>query len=167
MSEGSDTIYEYTFCEYLTMLTQSSEYALRGLICLTQHGADKVPMSRTAVADFTGIPARYLSKILSDLVRAGLLLSSRGPGGGFLLARSPDEIFLSQAVIPFEPVVGQRQCPFGNTECSDENPCLAHTQWKAILLMQQDFLDKTSLSEVAGTDQDAADQKDDTTPITF
>jgi len=129
------------------MLTRSSEYALRALIDLARHQSSG-RVSRDDMARRTGIPARYLSKILSDLVRIGLLASMRGPGGGFSLARPAHEVPLSEIVALYEPHSGKR-CPFGNRECSDTNPCVAHDRWKIVLETQRAFLENTTLEAVA------------------
>ncbi|MCK4873199.1 MAG: Rrf2 family transcriptional regulator [Phycisphaerales bacterium] len=129
------------------MLSRTSEYALRALIHLAQHPDDQ-PIAARHIAERTGIPQKYLAKVLGDLTRAGLLDSARGIGGGFRLIRSPNEIHLYDVVAPFEQY-GQRRCPFGNTECSDQNPCQAHEAWKHVLEVHMAFLTNTTLQQVS------------------
>lgn len=129
------------------MLSLSSEYALRAVIHLAKHESDW-PMSGQRIADEMDIPRKYLSKILSDLTRAGVLVSTRGKKGGFRLAKPSTKISLVDVLSPFEPIK-QKRCPFGNQECSDENPCLAHDRWKTVLVARQRFLQATSIESVA------------------
>lgn len=129
------------------MLTLTSEYALRALIYLTRHTGDgSVPGRR--IAGQAGIPAKYLSKILGDLVRSGILESSPGKTGGFRMICNPKETTLFDILGRFEHF-DRRHCPFGNKECSNKHPCLAHTKWKRVVDAEQSFLRKTTIFEVA------------------
>ena len=108
------------------MMTLTSEYALRAMIYLAQHD-DAWPLSGNRIAAETGASRKYLSKILADLVRARVLVASRGKSGGFRLARSPEQIRVADVLAPFEPVLGNRRpCPFGNPVCNDDEPCPGH-----------------------------------------
>ncbi len=129
------------------MLSRTSEYALRAVIHLAQHEADW-PVSGARIAESTGIPPKYLSKILGDLARVGILNSSPGKTGGFRLGRPAKQLTLSEVLAPFEQFE-HRRCPFGNQECSDVNPCLAHDQWKKVIETEQRFLLKTTVHDIA------------------
>ncbi len=129
------------------MLSRTSEYALRAMIHLAQH-VDEWPIATQCIAEGTGVPGKYLAKILGDLVRAGVLESTRGLGGGFRMVRSPKEVCLLDILTPFE-LFQPRRCPFGNKECGDENPCLAHDRWKKVIETEQLFFRTTSVDDVA------------------
>ncbi len=129
------------------MLSRTSEYALRAMIHLAQH-VDEWPIATQWIAEGAGVPAKYLAKIMGDLVRAGVLESTRGLGGGFRMARSPKEVSLLDVLTPFE-LFQPRRCPFGNKECGDDNPCLAHDRWKKVIETEQDFFRTTSVDDVA------------------
>ncbi len=129
------------------MLSRTGEYALRAMIHLAQH-SDDWPIPGKQIAAATGIPAKYLAKVLGDLVRVGILSSARGKCGGFRMSRSSKTVRLLDVLTPFEHFAVQR-CPFGNRQCSDEHPCLAHDQWKKVIAAEQDFLRKTSVYDVS------------------
>lgn len=131
----------------MTVLSRTSEYALRALIHLAQR-VDDWPLTGKVIAEEAGIPPKYLSKVLGDLVRAGVLTSTRGLGGGFRMARPPEEISLLEVLAPFE-LFDLRRCPFGNKECGGKNPCLAHDQWKRVVDTEQNFFQNTSVYDVA------------------
>lgn len=134
------------------MLTRTSEYALRALIHLAQHQQDW-PIPGNQIAAQTGIPPKYLSAVLSTLVRAGVLTSARGKSGGFSMARSPKETYLFEVLESFEPVLlPNRPCPFGKTVCSDDDPCLGHDDWKMIRDGYVQFLQRKTIYEVAISD---------------
>ena len=129
------------------MLSVTGEYALRATIYLAQHEADW-PIAAGRIAEQARIPAKYLSKILGDLVRAGVLTSARGLGGGFRMQHPAKKTRLSDVLAPFGPIEHNR-CPFGNQECREADPCLAHDQWKKVMETQERFLKRTSVFDVA------------------
>src|SRR3546814_6290872 len=73
------------------------DYASRALLSLALGGVD-TPVSVREIADRTGLPQPYLEQILLALKGAGLVRSKRGVGGGYVLAREPGQILLSQIV---------------------------------------------------------------------
>jgi len=92
-----------------TMLTQTAEYALRAAVWLAQQGQRCVASER--LAQVTQIPRRYLHHVLQALVRAGLVESYPGPGGGYRLAKEPQEITVLDIVNAVSPVPRIRHCP--------------------------------------------------------
>ena len=131
------------------MLSRTSEYALRAMVCLVRH-IDESPVSGKRIADATGIPPKYLSNILSDLVRAGVLTSAPGAGGGFAMVRSPKVVSLQEILTPFESILGpSRPCPFGNEVCNDDQPCAGHDRWKNVKEVYAKFLRDTTIYEVS------------------
>jgi len=129
------------------MLTRTSEYALRAMIHLAQNEPDW-PITGREIAAAATIPAKYLSKILGDLVRVGVLESTPGRRGGFRFVSPAKETKLYDVLAPFEQLE-QKRCPFGNAQCSDEEPCLAHDRWKQVLATHKRFLQGTTIYDVA------------------
>lgn len=105
-------------------------------------------MPGRAIAAEADVPPKYLSNVLGVLVRNGVLASSPGRTGGFSLAKPPEAIRLIDVLSPFESFQDTR-CPFGNHECNEENPCLAHARWKQVLQAELDFLTTTTIRDVA------------------
>lgn len=131
------------------MLSLTGQYAVRAMVYLAQH-ADEWPITGREIAHKARIPANYLSKVMGDLVRAGLLESTRGVRGGFRLARPAREVRLYDVLRPFESVLADRRaCPFGHTTCSDRTPCLGHAAWKRVRDAYGNFLRSTSVYDVA------------------
>lgn len=93
------------------MLSKTAEYALRTVACL---GSDPdQSWSADELAAPTKVPRRYLHKVLQDLVRAELVRSRSGPGGGYTLARSADQITILDVVNAVAPLERIRHCPLG------------------------------------------------------
>ena len=77
--------------------SQQLKYAIYGIFDLAYHGQDR-PVTLQEVGARQRIPARYLEQIFQKLRRAGLVRSKRGPGGGYILARGPQEISLADVI---------------------------------------------------------------------
>jgi Rrf2 family protein len=80
-----------------------TEYGLVALIELAAAQAQDTPLQVGEICRRQGIPDRYLEQILTSLRKAGLLRSSRGPRGGYRLARQPTEISVAEVVDCLEP----------------------------------------------------------------
>jgi len=93
------------------MLPKTAEYALRIAACLARE--IEVPEPADQLAEQTKVPRRYLQKVLQNLAQAGLVHSRSGPGGGYVLARSPDHITILDVVNAVSPLERIRHCPLG------------------------------------------------------
>ena len=129
------------------MLSMTAQYALRAFVFIAAHG-DENPVLAKEIAAHTGVPLHYLSRILRDAVRAGLLDSARGVGGGFRLLKPADRIKLVDVLSPFDDVLDRSRCPFGQPRCNDQNPCGFHEYWKPISTAYRNMLEETTLAEI-------------------
>ena len=93
------------------------------------------------------VPRNYLGKILHELVRAGILKSTRGKGGGFELAVPPEELTLLKVATQFDRV-GGRRCLLGRPECSEDNPCPVHDRWRTAAVEIEKFFDETTVADL-------------------
>jgi len=87
--------------------TQQLQYAIYGVFDLAYNGGAH-PTRIQEVAQRQGIPTRYLEQIFQKLRRAGLVESKRGPGGGYSLARSAEEISLADILLAVQGVLLSR-----------------------------------------------------------
>ena len=127
-------------------LPQTAEYALRAVYFIAE-AAEDAPVGVEAIAAATKIPRNYLSKTLYQLVGAGVLSSTRGPRGGFWLAKLPSRIALAEIIRPFLPPEG-RVCVLGRATCSDAAPCAAHERWKAVAQPMRGFFAHTTVADL-------------------
>ncbi len=93
------------------MLSKTAEYALRTIAYLASDPA--LAASAEVISGKTQVPRRYLHKVLQDLVRAEMVHSRSGPGGGYSLSRSADEMTILDVVNAVSPVERIRHCPLG------------------------------------------------------
>ena len=93
------------------MLSKTAEYALRAVAWLASR--PEQPLSAELLAEGTLVPRRYLHTVLQDLIEAELVHSRPGPGGGYSLVRTPDEISILDVVNAVAPLERIRHCPLG------------------------------------------------------
>jgi Rrf2 family protein len=132
------------------MLSRTSQYALRAALELARQPADAaVPASRLAAV--VRIPTNYLSKILHDLARAGVLDSSRGSSGGFRLSRPAERVSVADVIGVFQDVGAGQRCLLGKRECRDATGCAAHAAWKRAAAPVWAFFQETTLAELTAS----------------
>lgn len=91
------------------MLSKTAEYALRTVVCLAREAGQTEPAEKLAA--IARVPRRYLHKVLQELVRADLVDSRPGPGGGYILARAADSVTILDVVNAVSPLERIRHCP--------------------------------------------------------
>ena len=101
------------------------------------------------IAEEESIPRHYLAKILQQLAGHGLVRSTKGPGGGFTLARDPETLMVSEIVNILEPGRNASRCVLGLDECNDDAPCPLHETWSTLRDRFFDHLQRTPLTEMA------------------
>ncbi len=126
------------------------DYACRALLSLALHADEEGPTAVRDIAERTGLPQPYLEQILLALKGAGLVRSKRGVGGGYVLARAPDEISLSQIVSAVDgPIVaGDFGLPHENGACDHEGQCVLLSLWADVGEYMRAHLDSFSLADM-------------------
>jgi Rrf2 family nitric oxide-sensitive transcriptional repressor len=98
------------------MISLTAEYALRAVVHLVAVGDENGAPAVLKVGQIAGamqIPESYLSKVLQQLTRAGLIKSQRGTGGGFRLGRAAEEITAYDVLQAVDPIRRIETCPLG------------------------------------------------------
>ncbi len=130
------------------MLSNTAEYALRALVQLARAQGQAI-LGRD-LSELADVPANYLSKILLDLKRAGIVTAERGTGGGYRLARPARKVRLVEVVEIFDQARARPRCLLAaERECSDARSCSAHERWKKVRTEYIQFLESTSLADIA------------------
>lgn len=136
-------------------LSKRGEYGLRAMIALAK--TDQPDQHATIVqikeiSESERIPAKFLEQILLTLKNAGMLHSKMGVGGGYYLARSPQEITLGQIFRvldgPIAPVKCVSHMAYGQCDCPDPDTCGLRLVMGDVRNAIADILDATSLSDV-------------------
>lgn len=128
------------------MLSSTAEYALRAVLYVAQRADGPVRVGEVAAA--LDLPQNYLSKILRELARSGVLVSTRGKGGGFRLAKRAAHLSLHTIVSRFDRIETRPTCLLGRARCNDRTACLVHWRWKALSDHVVRFFRDTTVAEL-------------------
>jgi Rrf2 family protein len=121
------------------------EYAMRAMVALA--AGDGTPMTTRQIAGTMKVPQSYLSKVLQSLVRAGLVHSTRGLKGGFVLARGPKELNLLEILDAVSPYKRIETCPL-DLEGHSSELCPLHRRLDQAMAMVQEAFEGTTLAEI-------------------
>lgn len=99
---------------------------------IASHSTEETNVDLNTIANEQDIPKHFLSKILQLLVKNKLLISMKGPNGGFRLSRPADGITLIEIVEAIDGLDIFEQCGIGFRECDENDPCPIHTDYKRI-----------------------------------
>lgn len=129
-------------------ISTKGEYGVRALFELARHyGEGPVPSAQVAASQH--IPENYLNQLLLVLRNAGLVKSLRGPSGGHMLARSPAEINLGEALTALEGPLQAMDCVSPDfTDCCLLEVCVIRDVWREVKLATDEVLYSTSLQEL-------------------
>lgn len=135
------------------MLSQKARYALRALLHLVEHGAQRT-IQVGEMAEAQRIPRKYLEFIMVDLKKAGLVTSRRGPGGGYVLARAPTEISFVEIIRAIDGPIALVPCASENFyarcgDCHDEATCAIRRVLGKVRDSAVAILENTSLADAA------------------
>lgn len=130
------------------VFSQTAEYALRAMAWLSTMPAGE-PMRVKDLSIATGIPSHYLSKVMRRLVLAGLLVSQKGQGGGFLLSKPPGEIAFIDILTAVDAYSTDGRCAFGWGQCDAVRPCLLHGSWSRLNEELRSWAEGTTLADIA------------------
>lgn len=132
--------------------SRSAEYAIRAFVNLATVADGKFVMAKS-IAEQSDIPAHFLAKILQQMARKGFLRSSKGPTGGFSLRRPASEITLIEVVEAVDGLSDYQRCISGMAECTDSTPCGLHDTWKGLRGRIMEYLEGTSIADVAAAQE--------------
>lgn len=140
------------------------DYACRALLSLALRDQGTGPTSVRDIAERTGLPQPYLEQILLALKGAGLVRSKRGVGGGYVLARSPEDIRLSEIISAVDgPItLGDFGEPHQDGACDHEGQCVLLAVWKQSGETMRRHLDSYTLARVAQIANGESDWPSDT-----
>ncbi len=127
-------------------LTTKGRYAVTAMLDLAIH-YDRGAVALSEISMRQGISLSYLEQLFAQLRRRGLVASTRGPGGGYSLKRSPYEISVAQIIDAIEEHIDATQCG-GLKNCHDDNPCLTHFLWQELSVQIRSFLTSISLGNL-------------------
>ncbi len=127
-------------------LTTKGRYAVTAMLDLALHANDG-PVPLADISQRQGISLSYLEQLFSKLRKGGLVISARGPGGGYQLSRAAGEIDVAQVITAIDEKVSVTRCD-GRGDCQDGEPCLTHDLWSDLSNQIYSFLEGISLGSL-------------------
>lgn len=121
-----------------------AHYATLAMLALTERVEAREPLPARKIAEEHHIPGQFLGQILQQLRSAGLITSTRGANGGFLLQRPPDAISVAHVVDALcSPSTG-----IGADENSSSLSRTVHELWEELRIKQREVLENITLSDL-------------------
>ena len=135
-------------------LSTRSRYGTRLMLDLAQR-YDEGPIQISDIAKRQDISVKYLEQLIIPLKRFNLIKSFRGPKGGHMLARSPDEINIGEIVKLLEGGIELASCIEKPEECNKSSDCLTRGVWKEATKAMFDKLNSVTLSKMIENNKNA------------
>lgn len=128
-------------------LTRRGDYAVRAslAIALLEDGR---PVSARRIAELMDIPSRFLAHVLTDLVRAGIVVGTAGRNGGYRLAAPPSEIDLLRVVDAVDERGDPPRCVMRGGPCRLDGTCAVHDAFTAATVAMRRELAAAKLSDL-------------------
>jgi Rrf2 family protein len=135
----------------MNIVSQTAEYALRAMICISSADKKNPGQILTApyIAEQTKVPSGYLLKVLQSLCRAGLVHSQRGIGGGFRLACDSTQTTIYDVVQAVDALPRIEECPLGNPQHTEL--CPLHRRLDGALESVEIAFKQTTIAELTET----------------
>ncbi len=141
-------------------LTTKGRYAVTAMLDLALH-YEQGAVTLADIAQRQGISLSYLEQLFARLRRHGLVDSIRGPGGGYNLAKNPDEISVAQIVVAINENIDATGCGSDN-KCPEDETCLTHYLWEKLSDRIYEFLNSITLGDLVSRDTSGKLRRDKT-----
>jgi len=130
-------------------LHNTTQYAIRTLSYIAKHDNAHLHNAKD-LSDTLDIPYKFLTKIMTDLVKFEFIISIRGRDGGYKLAKEASTVTIMEILNKFNDPVNYEQCILGIGTCDSKNKCALHDQWVKPKDMIQKMFKETTLENLEG-----------------
>ncbi|MGE9312237.1 RrF2 family transcriptional regulator [Niabella sp. CJ426] len=127
------------------MFSKTCEYAIRAMIFIAQKSREGERVGIKDIAKGIEAPEHFIAKILQELSRKNLVLSAKGPNGGFYHDRESAQSSLADIVKTIDGEKIFSGCGLGLKQCSESHPCPIHHEFKKVRGSIQRMLEKARI----------------------
>jgi Rrf2 family iron-sulfur cluster assembly transcriptional regulator len=127
-------------------LTTKGRYAVTAMLDLALH-RNQGPVSLADISQRQAISLSYLEQLFAKLRKAALVVSVRGPGGGYELERQAEAIYIADIIDAVNESVDTTKCQ-GAGDCQGGETCLTHYLWEDLSEQIHSFLGAISLNDL-------------------
>ena len=130
-------------------LSTKGRYAVMAMVDLARNGTDR-PVALNEIAQRQEISLSYLEQLFAGLRRGGLVVSARGPGGGYRLAHAANETRISDIMIAVDEPLRATRCDLASSRgCTgQQGRCVTHDLWEELGRQIHIFLSAVTLADV-------------------
>ncbi|MBI5460624.1 MAG: Fe-S cluster assembly transcriptional regulator IscR [Gammaproteobacteria bacterium] len=141
-------------------LTTKGRYAVTAMLDLAMH-CGSGPVKLAEISERQGISLSYLEQLFTRLRKEGLVVSTRGPGGGYALSRASAQIAVAEVITAVDESVDTTRCG-GMSNCHNDQRCLTHELWTDLSDQIRTFLSEITLGQLMerGGVREVADRQD-------
>jgi Rrf2 family iron-sulfur cluster assembly transcriptional regulator len=129
------------------IFSKKCEYGIQAVLYLAAREKGTL-VSAKEISKVLKIPREFVSKILQSLRESGLILSSKGKSGGFILAKDPSRIKLIDVVAAIDGLDMFDNCVLGFPECTPTHPCPVHDTWGTLRTQAYDMLNSETIDKL-------------------
>ena len=131
-------------------LSTRSRYAVQAMVDLAKNGSD-MPCNLSEISMRQNISLSYLEQIFNRLRKSNLVNSVKGPGGGYILSKSPNEIRISEIINGVEENIRATGCGNDTSRfCTGKNEkCITHHFLEDLEFIIENYLESVALSDIA------------------
>ncbi len=133
-------------------LTRRTDYAVRAMLTLARHPSET--LSSAEISDITHIPVRFVTQVMSNLVRAGIVDGVIGRTGGYRLVARPEAVSVLSIVEAVEGDTRRQHCVLRGGPCQYGSPCEIHEVFASA---QEAFIGQLGASTLASVINRPAD----------
>lgn len=133
------------------MITREADYAIRVMLYLAMNAKESTPVAADVLAKEMHIPYRFLRRIVLRMVRAGLVITTRGRGGGMRPGRPAADISLKDVIESVNPrSLTLNECLNGESNCPRKNACVVRAQVEKVQKKLRDDLHSVRFGNLVG-----------------
>ncbi|QOY51231.1 RrF2 family transcriptional regulator [Candidatus Sulfurimonas baltica] len=130
-------------------LSNTSQYAIRVLSYIANINDTKL-CSAKELSQMLDIPYKFLTKIMTQLVKAEFIISVQGREGGYKLAKPASNISVIDILNEFNEQINNQQCLLGIGMCDGKNRCSLHDQWAEPKKLIKKMFENSTLESIKG-----------------
>jgi Rrf2 family transcriptional regulator, iron-sulfur cluster assembly transcription factor len=127
-------------------LTTKGRFAVTAMIDLAMRDGNG-PVTLAEISERQKISLSYLEQLFGKLRRKELVASTRGPGGGYRLAKPTDTVSVAEIIMAVDEPIDATQCG-GRENCRDERKCITHDLWQSLNEHIFDYLRSVTLAQL-------------------
>jgi len=134
------------------MLSNSCRYGIRAVIYIASQAKEKQMVGIKQISGDLNLPTPFLAKILQQLAKQKILISAKGPHGGFALLKAPSQISLLDIIKTIDGDEIFTQCVMHNSTCKSveesQKPCAIHDDYSKVRAVMIELFNNRTIDEL-------------------